>query len=71
LDRINAGTAAAAVTATAFITNVVQEAKALGLELTESEVGACMRLFTRPSISARWCLGEFVDEHPSPYHTQA
>jgi hypothetical protein len=71
LDRINAGGAAAAVSATAFITNAVQEAKAIGLELTEGEVGACMRLFARPPISARWYLGGFDDEYPSPYHTRA
>jgi hypothetical protein len=56
LDKINAGGAATAASATAFITNAVQEAKALGLELTAGEVGAFMRLFTRPPISARWYL---------------
>ena len=70
LDKINAGGAATAASATAFITNAVQEAKALGLELTAGEVGAFMRLFTRPPISARWYLGGFDDEYPSSYHTR-
>ena len=37
LDKVNADAAAAAASAAAFITNAVKEAKALGLEFTESE----------------------------------
>ena len=40
LDRVNADAGAASVSAPAFITNAVKEAKALGLEFTGGELNA-------------------------------
>ena len=42
LDKVNADAAAAAASATAFITNAVKEAKAHGLEFTEEELKSFM-----------------------------
>ncbi len=42
LDKVNADAAAASVSAAAFITNAVKEAKAHGLEFTEEELHAFM-----------------------------
>ena len=42
LDKANADAAAASASAEAFVTNVVKEAKALGLEFTEAEAHAFM-----------------------------
>ena len=42
LDKVNADAAAASVSAAAFITNAVKEAKAQGLEFTEEELNAFM-----------------------------
>ena len=41
-DKVNADAAAASVSAAAFITNAVKEAKAQGLEFTEEEFHAFM-----------------------------
>ena len=51
LDKVNADAAAASASASAFITNAVKEAKALGLQFTEQEARAFMDAESKAAAS--------------------